>query len=49
MACAPRWLRWDKLALEAMGGAALSLSPPVVRQGDGSAGDHPWQRITKTP
>lgn len=46
-ACAPRWLRWDRPALETLGGAALSLSPPSIRQGESREGDHPWQRAAE--
>ncbi len=46
-ACMPRWLRWDRPALDTLGGAALSLSPPNIRQGESNIGDHPWQRAAQ--
>lgn len=40
--CTPRWQKWDRPALNRMGGATLSMSPPAIQVGTSTQSDHPW-------
>ena len=43
LACAPRWLKLDRPALETSGGLAIHLDPARVKSVAESVGDHPWR------
>jgi len=42
--CTPRWLKFDRKALEGSGGLAIHLGDrPEVKTVAGRIGDHPWR------